>query len=296
MRHEVRVDVDGAHRVGAYSTTSNASARSQWNRNLGELAEHKRARILDTERSSSCSNPSATSGSSAETASRGVPESPYAWTRLAAALLLSGIGGVGMWSVIVALPAIQAEFGVARSAASLPYTVTMICFGLGGIAMGRLSDRFGIVTSVVGRGRLPRARVCPGQPGDEPLAVRPRPGPARGGRQLGHVRPGDRRYLALVHPPSRHGRGHHRERQLPRRRRVAAGGPALHPDAWGGATPTSASPPSAWRRCCRSRWPCAGGPRWSRPRPGTSHVGARGLAAPRHVARRAADGADHRRR
>jgi len=49
-----------------------------------------------------------------------------------------------MWSVIVALPAVQAEFGVARSAASLPYTMTMICFGLGGIAMGRLSDRFGI--------------------------------------------------------------------------------------------------------------------------------------------------------
>ena len=94
--------------------------------------------------------PVSDAGSSAETASRGVPESPYAWTRLAAALLLSGIGGVGMWSVIVTLPAIQAEFGVARSAASLPYTVTMISFGLGGIAMGRLSDRFGIVTPVVG--------------------------------------------------------------------------------------------------------------------------------------------------
>jgi MFS family permease len=55
-----------------------------------------------------------------------------------------------MWSVIVALPAIQAEFGVARSAASLPYTVTMICFGVGGIMMGRLSDRFGILTPVAG--------------------------------------------------------------------------------------------------------------------------------------------------
>ena len=79
---------------------------------------------------------------------RGVPESAYAWTRLFAALLLSAIGGVGMWSVIVALPAVQAEFGVARSAASLPYTVTMICFGFGGILMGRLSDRFGIVVPV----------------------------------------------------------------------------------------------------------------------------------------------------
>jgi MFS family permease len=76
------------------------------------------------------------------------PESRYAWLRLLAALLLSGIGGVGMWSVIVALPAVQAEFGVARSTASLPYTVTMITFGFGGILMGRLSDRFGIVAPV----------------------------------------------------------------------------------------------------------------------------------------------------
>lgn len=78
------------------------------------------------------------------------PESAYAWTRLFAALVLSAVGGVGMWSVIVALPAVQAEFGVARSAASLPYTMTMICFGLGGILMGRLSDRVGIFFPVTG--------------------------------------------------------------------------------------------------------------------------------------------------
>jgi MFS family permease len=89
-------------------------------------------------------------GSRAERVSRDAPESAYAWTRLFAALLLSGIGGVGMWSVIVALPAVQVEFGVARSAASLPYTMTMICFGFGGILMGRLSDRFGIFVPVTG--------------------------------------------------------------------------------------------------------------------------------------------------
>jgi len=88
--------------------------------------------------------------SKAAPASREAPESAYAWTRLFAALLLSGIGGVGMWSVIVALPAVQAEFGVARSAASLPYTLTMICFGFGGILMGRLSDRFGIIAPLAG--------------------------------------------------------------------------------------------------------------------------------------------------
>src|SRR5262244_2494741 len=95
------------------------------------------------------SEPATAVGSTATSVPRDLPESAYAWTRLFAALLLAAIGGVGMWSVIVVLPAIQTEFGVARSAASLPYTVTMICFGFGGILMGRLSDRFGIFVPVV---------------------------------------------------------------------------------------------------------------------------------------------------
>jgi MFS family permease len=53
-----------------------------------------------------------------------------------------------MWSIIVALPAVQAEFGVARADASLPYTMTMIGFGLGGILMGRLSDRLGVIVPI----------------------------------------------------------------------------------------------------------------------------------------------------
>ena len=54
-----------------------------------------------------------------------------------------------MWSVVVALPSVQAEFGVARADASLPYTLTMIGFGIGSIVMGRLSDRFGIMVPVI---------------------------------------------------------------------------------------------------------------------------------------------------
>jgi MFS family permease len=73
----------------------------------------------------------------------------YPWLRLAVALLLSTIGGVGMWSVVVALPAVQTEFGVARGAASLPYTMTMICFGIASIFMGRLADRVGIFIPLV---------------------------------------------------------------------------------------------------------------------------------------------------
>ncbi len=76
-------------------------------------------------------------------------ESAYAWWRLAVALTLGSIGSVGMWSFVVALPAVQAEFGVARGEASLPFTLTMIGFGFGGIAMGRLADRFGVVLPVI---------------------------------------------------------------------------------------------------------------------------------------------------
>ena len=49
-----------------------------------------------------------------------------------------------MWSVVVALPTIQADFGVPRADASLPYTLAMLGFAGGGVVMGRLADRFGI--------------------------------------------------------------------------------------------------------------------------------------------------------
>src|SRR6202166_4521022 len=71
-------------------------------------------------------------------------DSTKAWLRLGVAVLLSTIGGVGMWSVVVALPALQTDFGVARADAALPYTLAMIGFACGGVVMGRLADRFGI--------------------------------------------------------------------------------------------------------------------------------------------------------
>jgi len=80
---------------------------------------------------------------------RSRPESLYAWLRLAASLALMTVSGVGMYAVAVVLPAVQAEFGTARSAASLPYAATMIGFGLGGILMGRLTDRFGVMVPVL---------------------------------------------------------------------------------------------------------------------------------------------------
>lgn len=72
-----------------------------------------------------------------------------AWRRLAAAMALGTVGGVGMWSVVVVLPAVQAEFGVDRATAALPYTLTMLGFAVGGLLMGRLADRIGIVPPLV---------------------------------------------------------------------------------------------------------------------------------------------------
>jgi MFS family permease len=73
-----------------------------------------------------------------------IQDSSYSWWRLAVSLALATIGGIGLWAAVVVLPAIQAEFGIDRSAASLPYTATMIGFAAGGLVMGRMADRFGI--------------------------------------------------------------------------------------------------------------------------------------------------------
>ena len=76
-------------------------------------------------------------------------DSTYAWMRLGVALAVGTVGSVGMWSFVVALPAVQADFGVARGEASLPFTLTMIGFGGGGLLMGRLADRCGIIMPIV---------------------------------------------------------------------------------------------------------------------------------------------------
>ena len=78
-----------------------------------------------------------------------MPDSRQAWWRLAATLLLMTIGSAGMYVVSVTLPAVQAEFGVSRAQASLPYTLMMIGFGLGCVLMGKLADRFGIVPVIL---------------------------------------------------------------------------------------------------------------------------------------------------
>jgi MFS family permease len=49
-----------------------------------------------------------------------------------------------MYVVSVVLPEVQTEFGVSRADASIPYTLSMLGFGIGGMWMGRWADRFGI--------------------------------------------------------------------------------------------------------------------------------------------------------
>ena len=73
----------------------------------------------------------------------------YAWLRLLAAVGLGTVGGVGMWSVVVVLPAVQADFGLSRGEASLSYSMAMAGFGAGGIIMGRLVDSLGIFRPMV---------------------------------------------------------------------------------------------------------------------------------------------------
>ena len=63
--------------------------------------------------------------------------------------MLMTIGGSGMYGITVVLPRIQQEFAVGRSDASFPYALTLVGFGIGGILMGRLADRFGVMVPVL---------------------------------------------------------------------------------------------------------------------------------------------------
>ena len=77
------------------------------------------------------------------------PDSRYAAVRLVVTLAIMTIGASGMYVVPVMLPAVQAEFGIARADASTPYSMLMIGFGVGGLLMGRMADRFGVMVPLL---------------------------------------------------------------------------------------------------------------------------------------------------
>jgi MFS family permease len=65
-------------------------------------------------------------------------------------LFVAIIINAGMWEIIAIMPAVQLEFGVDRAGASLPYTLTMIGFGVGNFVIGKAVDRFGVSLSLIG--------------------------------------------------------------------------------------------------------------------------------------------------
>ncbi len=80
-----------------------------------------------------------------------------AW-RLLTTLGLVVLGNSSMYVVSVVLPAVQAEFGIGRADASLPYTLMMICLGIGGLWTGKMADRHGLTPVLL----LGAAAVCAG--------------------------------------------------------------------------------------------------------------------------------------
>ncbi|MDE0202513.1 MAG: MFS transporter [Rhodospirillaceae bacterium] len=86
----------------------------------------------------------------------GAAPSIYPVVRLITSLVLVTMGGAAMYGIIVVLKPVSIEFGVGRGVASLPYFMFMIVGGIGGVVMGRLADRFGVlVPALIGCVGLP---------------------------------------------------------------------------------------------------------------------------------------------
>ncbi len=78
-----------------------------------------------------------------------IHDSAYSWFRLLVTLAIGCVANVGMWAVVVIMPAVEAEFQAGRAEASLPYTLTMIGFALGNLFIGRIVDRFGATLALI---------------------------------------------------------------------------------------------------------------------------------------------------
>ncbi len=83
-----------------------------------------------------------------------IHDSRYSWLRLLITLAIATVVNVGMWAVIVVMPAIEAQFGAGRAEASLPYVLTMIGFALGNMWLGQLVDRLGVTKALIGAAAL----------------------------------------------------------------------------------------------------------------------------------------------
>ena len=79
-----------------------------------------------------------------------VVDTQYSWQRLFVALVIGLVANAGMWAVVVIMPAVEAEFALTRAEASMPYTLSMLGYGLGNFVIGRWVDRVGIATALMG--------------------------------------------------------------------------------------------------------------------------------------------------
>lgn len=79
-----------------------------------------------------------------------IHDSRYSWLRLLVTLVIGTMANVGIWAVIVIMPAVEAEFGAGRAEAAMPYMLTMIGFAVGNLLIGRLVDRFGVTVALIG--------------------------------------------------------------------------------------------------------------------------------------------------
>ena len=72
------------------------------------------------------------------------------WIRLCITLAVGVVANAGMWAIIVIMPAVEVEFGAGRALATLPYTTTMVGFALGNLLIGKIVDRLGMTTALIG--------------------------------------------------------------------------------------------------------------------------------------------------
>lgn len=79
-----------------------------------------------------------------------IHDSRYSWLRLLITLTIATVVNVGMWAVIVVMPAIETQFNAGRAEASMPYTLAMIGFALGNMWLGKLVDRMGVTLALIG--------------------------------------------------------------------------------------------------------------------------------------------------
>ncbi|KAJ55993.1 MFS transporter [Actibacterium mucosum KCTC 23349] len=76
-------------------------------------------------------------------------DSRRSWLRLAIALTASVVGSAGLWSIVVVMPAIEAEFGLTRAGTSAPFMLTMLGFAVGNLVIGRAVDRYGLSKALI---------------------------------------------------------------------------------------------------------------------------------------------------